>query len=182
LAALIVFSLVGGTAYAADSLQRRGGLGKVIDIRGKIIVVENQLGTFDIHTDSETVFRIKDVENPTLADIEVGDVVAGAVTQQGAGRLLAKLVAVVPPLRERMRGLGKVTEVGADSLTVETRNGETHTILVDAQTVFRVKDVENPTLADIEVDDLVAGVVAKGDDGSLLAKLVAVVPLRPLQD
>ncbi|MBN1580947.1 MAG: hypothetical protein JXA89_09620 [Anaerolineae bacterium] len=176
LAAVLVFGLAGGTAFAADSLQRQGGLGRVIDIQGEVIIVENQLGTFDIHTDGETVFRVRGVEQPTIDDVSVGDLVAGRVEKQDDGTLLAKLVTVMPSPGRRLRGLGRVTAVGADSLTVEIRNGEAHTILIDADTKFRIKDVEDATLADIQVGDVVAGAVVKQEDGTLLAKLVVVVP------
>jgi hypothetical protein len=131
--------------------------------------------------DDETVFRIRGVEEPTLADVEVGDVVAGVVVKQDDDTLLAKVVAVLPPQNERLRGLGKVTAVGDDALTVEGRGGETRTIAVDDETVFRIRGVEEPTLADLEIGDVVAGVVIKQDDDTLLAKVVAVVPPRPRQ-
>jgi hypothetical protein len=116
------------------------------------------------------------VEEPTLADVEIDDVVAGIVVKQEDGALLAKLVAVVPPKGERLRGLGKVTAVGDDALTVVTRDGQERTIAVDGETRFRVPGVEEPTLADVEVDDVVAGIVVNQADDTLLAKAIAVLP------
>ncbi len=179
LVALVVFGLVGGVAFAGEPVQPQCGLGKVIDIRGDMLVVENQLGTFDIRTDGDTAFRVRGVENAAITDIHIDDVVAGKVVRQADDSLLAKSIVVLMLKPRPGRGLGKVTAIGDDELTVETRKGDEVRVLVDAETVFRVKGIEEPTLADIKVGDMVAGRVVKQDDGTLLAKVVAVVPPKP---
>ena len=99
LAALVILGLVGGVAFAAEPNRRIRGLGKVTAISGDTITVENRRGTFDILTDEKTVFRARGVEDPTIKDIRVGDLVAGQVERQEDGTLLAKVVIVVPPRR-----------------------------------------------------------------------------------
>ena len=99
LAALVILGLVGGVAFAAEPFGRLRGLGKVTAISGDAITVENQRGTFDILTDDETLFRVRGIENPTIEDIHVGDLVAGEVERQEDHTLLAKVVIVVPPKR-----------------------------------------------------------------------------------
>jgi exosome complex RNA-binding protein Csl4 len=175
LAALVILGLVGGVAFAAEPSRRLCGLGKVTAIDGDTITVENRRGTFDILTDADTVFRVKDVESPTIDDVNVGDIVAGQVEKQEDDTLLAKVVAVVPPKQQRVRGLGKVTAIDGDTITVENRRG-TFDVLTDADTVFRVKDVESPTIDDVNVGDIVAGQVEKQEDGTILAKAIVVVP------
>ena len=64
------------------------------------------------------------------------------------------------------------------TLTVQARQHGEVMIQTDEETVFRVKDVEDASLKDVQVDDVVAGVVVKQEDGTLLAKLIAVVPPR----
>lgn len=175
---LLTLGISGGVAFAADSVQRHGGLGKVIAIGQNTLTVENQWGTFDILTDEKTVIRVPGVENPTLDDVPVGALVAGRVEKRDDSSFLAKAIFVVPPPKARLRGLGKVTAVGDNALTVETHRGETVDVLVDGETVLRIRGVENPTLEAIHVGDIVAGQVEKQEDGTLLAKVIAVVPPR----
>ena len=173
---LLTLGISGGVAFAADSVQRHGGLGKVIAIGQNTLTVENQWGTFDILTDEKTVIRVPGVENPTLDDVPVGALVAGHVEKRDDSSFLAKAIFVVPPPKARLRGLGKVTAVGDDALTVETRRGETIQVLVDGETVLRIRGVEDPTLDAIHVGDIVAGQVERQEDSTLLAKIIAVVP------
>jgi exosome complex RNA-binding protein Csl4 len=176
LIALVTLGVAGGVAFAADSSQRQGGIGKVIAIEGDTIVVENFWGTFDVLTDEETVFRVRGIENPTIKDVNVGDIVAGRIEKGEDGTFLAKLVAVIPPGAIKRRGLGKVTAVGKDSITIKRRNGESVTVHVNDETLFRIRGVENPGLEDIQVGDIVAGKALKQEDDTLLAKLIIVVP------
>lgn len=91
--------------------------------------------------------------------------------------LMGSVAFAAEPLRH-MRGLGKVTAIAGQTITVETRRG-TFDILTDENTVFRVKGVENPTVDDIQVGDTIAGQVEKQEDDTLLAKVIAVVPPKP---
>ena len=187
LIALIALGAFGSVALAQEPRQtdhrRVRGLGKVtaVDLGAGTLNVQNRRGTFEVLTDDETVFRIRGVENPSLSDIKVDDIVAGQVKKSADdGTLIAKVIAVVPPKEDRLRGLGKVTAVdlGAGTLIVQNRRG-TVEILTNDETVFRVRGVENPSLDDIKVDDFVAGQVIKStDDDALLAKVIAVLPPR----
>ena len=184
LIALVTLGLVGGTAaFATGTLQKVRGMGKVtaVDLEAGTLTVDTWCGTVTLYTNEETVFHVRGVENPSLADIQVGDPLAGEVERQEDGTLLATHLAVVPPKQDRARGLGKVTAIDleAGTLTVEARRG-TVTLYTDENTLFRVKDVESPSLADIQVGDLLAGEVEKQDDDTLLATHLAVVP--PKQD
>jgi hypothetical protein len=109
--------------------------------------------------------------------VRAGDVVAGRAVKQDDRTLLAKLIAVVPPEPRRVRGLGKVTAIEGSTITVENRRG-TFPILVDDETVFRIRDVENPTIGDVQVGDVVAGRVVKQDD-TLVARMIGVLPAKP---
>jgi hypothetical protein len=92
------------------------------------------------------------------------------------GLLASTALAQEPP--RRLRGLGKVTAIEGDTLTVETRQYGTIALLTDADTRCRVPGVEDPSIDDIEVGDILAGIATKQDDDTLLAKFVAVVPPR----
>ena len=76
-----------------------------------------------------------------------------------------------------LRGLGKVAAIEGDALTVENRRG-TFEVLTNDDTVFRVRGVEDPSIDDLHVGDVVAGIVARQDDGSLLARALVVLPGR----
>ena len=157
--------------------ERVRGWGRVEAVHGKTLVVQNRQGTFEVLTDKDTVFRIRGVEDPSIVDIEVGDLVAGRAIKQEDGTLLAKLVAVVPPGLRPIRALGRVEAIHGRTLVVENRRG-TFEIHTDKDTIFRIRGVEDPSIVDVEVGDLVAGKVVKEADGTLLAKLIAVVPPR----
>ncbi len=154
--------------------SRIRGWGRVQAVHGKTLVIENRQGTFDVLTDKDTVFRIRGVEDPSIKDVKVGDLVAGTAIKQEDGTLLAKLVAVIPP---RLRALGRVEAIHGKTLVVENRRG-TFDVHTDQDTLFRIRGIEDPSIRDIEVGDLVAGRVVKQEAGSLLAKLIAVVPPR----
>jgi len=172
------------------------GLGKVAAIEGDALTVENRRGTFEVLTNDDTVFRVRGVESPSIDDLHVGDVVAGIVARQDDGSLLARVIAVVPPQAQRLRGLGRVAAIEGDALTVENRRGTfevltnddtvfrvrgvegTFEVLTNDDTVFRVRGVEDPSIDDLHVGDVVAGIVARQDDGSLLARALVVLPGR----
>jgi hypothetical protein len=70
--------------------------------------------------------------------------------------------------------IGQITTLGSDSITFETPKGETHTINVDGETVFKERSAGEAT--EISFDDLAVGdwigVHARED----LAKLVVLLP------
>ena len=174
LLALAAVALMGTVALADDAEERTRGLGRVTAIEGETITVRTLRGTREIQTDGKTQFRVPGVENPSIADIEVGDTVAGVVVRDDEGNLLARLIAVVP---RRLRGLGRVTAVHGKTITVVNLRG-TFEVRTDADTRFRVPGVEDPSVKDITVGDVVAGVVVRDEKEDLLAKLVVVLPRR----
>ena len=72
-------------------------LGRVTEIHGNKLVVQTWRGTFDVHTDKDTVFRVPGVEEPTIKDVNEGDIIAGRVVKQEGNKLLAKTIVVVRP-------------------------------------------------------------------------------------
>ena len=87
------------------------------------------------------------------------------------------------PGANRNAYFGVVESVAADSLTtgsfkLSTKQGETGTVLVTAQTRFHIPTLKNATMADLSVDDRVA-VSGTPGAGGLTAKNVAVAPCKP---
>jgi len=70
---------------------------------------------------------------------------------------------------------GEVIELVADKFTIETRDGGNYTYLVDENTRFRIKDVDGPTFASLEVGQWVI-VMARSIEGDLVARVVGVTP------
>ena len=144
--------------------------GDVTQIAGNNLKIQNPDGEVLVHTDEHTRFRVPGVANPTLADIKVGDHIHGFAVKKGEGSLWGRLIAVVHEYKFR----GQVTAIQDSAITVNRPDGPT-TVVTDDHTRFRVPGVENPTLADVHVGDLV-GVLAFGqEDGTILAKAVAVL-------
>jgi len=131
-------------------------------------------GEITVSVDANTHYRVPGVEQATLADLQVGDTVLVLGRRNEAGELLARLVAVLPPVPVGTIK-GEVTAIEGQTLTVATRGGD-KTLLTDENTQFRVPDVEEPTLADIQVGDRVFALVEAGEEDTLLAKMVAVLP------
>ena len=136
--------------------------------------------TVQIAVDDDTRFRKVGGGEASFADITVGRWVAGAVKppQEGEeGVLHARVVVILPedfdPARWKdvRRYPGKVTAVGNDSLTIQTRNGQSLTFAVTDQTRFRSRDGAVKGLGDLEPDMPVL-VIAKDDNGTLTALAV----------
>lgn len=102
-----------------------------------------------------------------LADLEVGDEIRFRQTRADDGSFQIDAIAVLAPTVG-----GTVSAVGTDSITVTTRDGATQTIHVGADTVFRVRGVEDAGLADITVDMKVIAAGTLRADGSLDAGIV----------
>jgi len=146
--------------------------GDVTQITGNNLKIQNPGGKVLVHTDEHTRFRVPGVENPTLADVHVGDLVGILAFGQEDGTILAKAVNVLRGIRFQ----GEVTGKEGSMLTVQTEKGPLE-VLTDAETKYRVPGVENPTLEDVHVGDRVGVIaVSQGAGGGLLAKGVAVLP------
>lgn len=129
--------------------------GEVIAIEGNTLTIRTEKRRIEVQTDEETEFRVPGVESPTIADLEVGDKVAGEGVVEEDGTARATLVIVLPDDAARLTG--KVTDIEGTTLVIQTAGG-TVNVLTDADTVFRVPGVEEPGLDDINVGDrIVAG-------------------------
>ncbi len=133
--------------------------------------------TVQIAVDDDTRFRKAGGGEASFADITVGRWVAGAVKppQEGEeGVLHARVVIILPEdfdparLKNIHRYPGKVSTVGNDSLTIQTRDGQSLTFAVTDQTRFRSRDGAVKGLDDLKPEMPVL-VIAKDDNGQLTA-------------
>lgn len=102
-------------------------------------------------------------------DLEVGMSV-GVALARGEGQVLAKAV-VSGALLDAERARGEVTDVGSDSLTIETRDGDSLTFEVTGDTEFHSRDDSVASLSDISVGDH-AKVIYEEDGSSLMALVI----------
>ena len=109
----------------------------------------------------------------SLADVKEGGTVRVSGTVTGDNQITAITVRVAGD-----RAVGTVTAKTADTITIKRRDGTTTTIHVDADTTYRVRGVEDATLADVAVD-MVIGVTGRARaDGSIDADVVGAGKLR----
>jgi hypothetical protein len=138
---------------AAETEPRERRLrGEVVAVEGDTFTVRTERAEIVVQTDAETEFRVPGVENPSIADLAVGDKIAGAGVVEEDGTAYAALVVVLPDDAARL--VGKVTAIDGTTLSVENPRGSV-AVLTDGNTVFRVPGVEEPGLDDIKVGDRV---------------------------
>ncbi len=176
LVALLLLSVT-GAAMAQEPAQPPSGPA----VRGRIeaksqsgFTLSTKRGELAVSVDAGTRYRMPGVEQPTLADLQVGDTVLVLGRRNEAGEFLARWVALLPPVPVGALK-GEITAIEGQTLTVATGAGE-KALLTDENTQFRVPDVEQPTLADIHVGDRVFVLVEAQEGGTLLARRVAVLP------
>ncbi len=190
LAALLLGIGVGGTAWAAEppeAPERGFVLGRIAAIEGTSLKLETRQGELTVLTDGNTCFWQPQVENPTLADFEEGQIVLVlASPEEAEDGLKAAVVAQAPgkqpgkqPVRRGMRG--QVTAIEDTTLVVNTPNGQEVRIVTDDQTRFRVPGVENPTIADVAVGSQLMVYGGRDEEGTLRAQAVVVIPADRLQ-
>lgn len=143
--------------------------------RGEVTAVGANSFTLNMSDGEALIFQVDGStqyfgEVQSLADLQAGMQAGVAAKKLDDGTLLAVAVRV---RAERIRHAGEVTVVGGNSLTLKTRQGETLTFGVDANTKFLSRDGSVNSLADVEVG-MIAVVCAKQlEDGSYLAVRVA---------
>jgi hypothetical protein len=151
-------------------------------IRGEVTAVADPevhiwtpAGPVTLFTDANTRLFIPGIENPTLADVQVGDrVTAGGEIVPGG--LDTAVIRVVPAGSCRAVRRGVVTANDGSTLTLSTPRGEL-LVTADANTRIRIPGAENPTLADIQVgyQAVVAGLLDPAGN-TLLARLIGARP------
>ncbi len=154
-----------------QALQLRGTQrGEVTDVGKDQFTMQVGKEGIVIHVDEDTVYRIADIEEPTFADIEVGQLVIVQVSKDEDAT--AKGVAVVTQrqmrranasqqfLRGTQRALGviglrgEVISVDEGVLVISTPKGEA-TINVDDETRLRIGGEDEASLAEVQVGDIV---------------------------
>ena len=143
-----------------DRLKKHTLRGNVLSVNveaGTLTVeaIGQKEGTWTVETSEDTKYRMRGVDNPTLADVQVGDQV-GIVGKQSAGgdkSGVARMIAVIPEeFHNSIRRVGEVTEISGTSVEINTPRGEI-TVLTDESTEYRTRGDQ-----DVSFDDVTIGV------------------------
>jgi len=148
--------------------------GKVVEKGVAAFTIQTRDGEETFLTDEHTRYRVPGVENPTLDDVEIGDLVGVAALETEGGALLARLVLVGP---ETVRLNGDVTQIVGNNVKIQNPDGEV-LVLTDENTRFIVPGIENPTIEDLNVGDHIHGVAEVQGTGSLWGRVLKVVDER----
>ena len=149
--------------------------GELTEIGDDTLTIETRRGSAAVSINDETLYRIKGIEDPGVDDLEIGMKVIVRGTLQPDGTLLAKGVgaAEAGPRTGRLRG--EIVAIEGNTLTIRAGRREV-VVLTDETTEFQVPGVENPTITDLQVGDMVAGVSTHDENGAATATLVIVLP------
>lgn len=141
--------------------------GTVASITGSTVTVTGRDGsTSKVVLTSSTSFELAG-EAATKDAVVAGARILARGTLASDGTLTATSVQVAPAA-----SAGTVKEKGPSSLTLTTRDGSTVVVKVTSTTTFQVAGITAPTLADIDVGDVVMAWGTRNADGSLSAAAV----------
>ncbi len=160
-----------GQLLARDVLlmpDRAGGM--VMSISGTTLAITKLDGSaLTVTTTSSTKFVTKDNPNAQFADIKVGDVIEAVGTLNGA-MLTATRVAFHTPIEKTGPfALGKISAVGANSLTLNIGFGRELTVNVSSATFIVKRDGQGGQvigLSDLTVGENVLVIGVRSSDGT----------------
>jgi hypothetical protein len=110
-----------------------------------------------ILTTENTRIRLRGVEEPTLDDLAVNDVVIVVGRQSGEGEISALKVIGIPASRLHGRPiLGSIETIGSGEITLSAYNGNVVTIITDASTRYRIGTNKDATVDEFNAGDTVA--------------------------
>jgi RNase P/RNase MRP subunit p29 len=178
--ATLVLSL-GSVAWAAEPQQGRFVRGQVTAIQATTLTVKTPDGERQVTTSDETRFRIRGVENPTITDVKVGDYILARGEADSTGTFVAQAILVISGQRVgRFIAQGTVSDIEDTTLVLDTLQGKKQVTTDEA--IFWALDVEDPSLADVQVGDQVVVVGRPDKDGNLAARLVAIASAEELRE
>lgn len=152
--ALLLATVGIAAAAPAEAPRTDTVIGDVKSINGAVFALTTkERGDVQIQTTDRTRFRAKDNANFNLSNLKVGD----RVTVQGRwqdAKLQANVVVLIPA-NLRDKALGQVQSIAGSTLAIVKAEGGMLNVVTTAETKFHAKGLQNPTLADIKVGDIV---------------------------
>ena len=161
-----------------------------VRVRGEVLAVDPDAGEFSVvkPNGDEIEFQVDEHtrfwgQSQELGDLEPGWGIAVVGGCQDDGTYLASIVATAEhPLREYKHGSVKAIYIGRDAFSIEKRQGESETILVDENTVYHGWGGTINGLADLEKGMVVGAVVSHTAEGDHMARRVLVANPENLPD
>jgi hypothetical protein len=160
----VLLATVGTAAAAPVEVGNRDALiGEVTAISGATFTLATpERGDVQVQTTDRTRYRAKDDPDFSLADLKVGDRVAVQGRWQD-GKLQANVVGLIPPeLRDKATGL--VQSITGSTMAITKPDGSSLSVATNAGSKFHAKRIENPSLADIKVGDVIIATGVLEDD------------------
>jgi hypothetical protein len=186
LLAVLTLALLAGLptiAWAAGPKVQKGWLrGEVTDIAGDSLTLQTRGGKVTLLVDEETAFDVAG-KDATLDDLASGDFVIVRAARGKDGAALARHVAVIPNGSLEDKTLwGIVSAVDGARFELRIPHGQV-TVLTDENTLFRIPQVEDGTIADLKVrmPVIVVGQREAEDEAAFYAKAVIAIPAKVLQ-
>ena len=146
-------------------------MGKITAVGDSTLTIQTRDGqTFTFAVTANTKFRSRDGSVNGLDDLQPGMGAIIIARKQDDGSLLALGIGAGKIRSERpSRYMGKITAVGDSTLTIQTRDGQTFTFAVTANTKFRSRDGSVNGLDDLQPGMPVLVIARQQEDGSLTA-------------
>lgn len=152
------------TAIAVVQPSVKGTVASVSD--STVTVTTRDGGTSKVVLTGSTTYEIGG-QAATKDAVVAGARILATGTLAADGTLTATSVEIAPAT-----AAGTVKEKSSGSITLTTRDGSTLVVKVTSSTTYQVEGVTAPTLADINVGDVVMAGGTKNSDGSLTATVV----------
>jgi hypothetical protein len=175
-------SLLAQVIVVPQSGSRRIRLhGEVLAVEGDTITLRRLRGRGDgrqigrrlsIPTDEATVFHVLGVEDASISDLQVGDVILGEGVLGGDSTRRASVVVVLPEQVARL--IGTLVGIEDSALELATQGGSVE-VLVDDETLWHIPGVEDPDRSNVEVDDRITAVGVWENETAFSAVIIAVV-------
>jgi hypothetical protein len=139
--------LVVGPPTPSAGRWQLGKVGAIGDLRFVLHLPRRRV---PVAVGDATRFRIPGVENPSLADLQTGDIVAVRLKAREAGTVGADLVVVLPAGGARVSG--EVSEIRGTTLRLATEGGPV-SVETDTGMSVRISGVDDARLADVKPAD-----------------------------
>jgi hypothetical protein len=158
-----------------DHVRAVGLIAAVVPGQETFSIESSDGKSWEFQTGERTRFRSRDGSVDDIHDLKKGMPVL-VLAIKADGGWLALLVAAGnpeawPPADEAL--VGKIVGLGTNTLTIDTRNGDSVTVVVDESTVFRSRGGAVDSFDDLEVG-MAAAIGAREDRGRLIAAWIAI--------